>query len=84
MPIYDIKHKETGEIKEVMKSISAMETFLKENPDWNIHIAQSASLGDPTRLTATKKVDGGFNDVITKIHHRTAGSALDRTSNYVR
>jgi hypothetical protein len=86
MPLYDIRNTKTGEIKEVMKSIAKMQDYLKENPDFVIHIGQSPNLCDPTRLTATTscKPDGSFKDLVSHIHRKTPGSVLDKTSNYVR
>ena len=86
MPIYDIKNKATGEIKEVMKSISKMDEFLKENTDWYIYIGNGVNIGNPTLMTATKtcKPDGAFKDLVSHIHRKTPGSVLDKTSTLVR
>ena len=35
MPIYPLKHKETGETKELTMSLSEYEKLKDENPDWD-------------------------------------------------
>ena len=80
MPTYNFQHRETGEIIEKIISMSAREQFLKDNPEYTQIILQAPPLGDPTKLTATRKFDGGFTDVLKKIHERTPGSQLDKTS----
>jgi len=43
-------------------------------------ILTSPSLGDPTKLTATRKMDSGFKEVLQRIHEKTPGSELNQTS----
>ena len=80
MPTYNFQHKETGEVIEKIISMSAREQFLKDNPEYKQIILQAPPLGDPTKLSSTRKFDGGFKDVLQKIHERTPGSQLDKTS----
>jgi len=80
MPLYDFKNKETGEIVELCMSYSSKQQYLIDNPHIESIILTSPSLGDPTKLTATRKMDTGFKDVLQRIHARTPGSQLDQTS----
>lgn len=80
MPLYDFKNKETGEIVEMSMSYSSKQQYLIDNPHIESIILISPSLGDPTKLTATRKFDAGFKDVLQKIHNKTPGSQLDKTS----
>ena len=80
MPTYNFQHKETGEVIEKIISISGREQFLKDNPEYKQVILQAPPLGDPTKLSSTRKFDGGFKDVLQKIHEKTPGSQLDKTS----
>ena len=80
MPTYNFQHKETGEVIEKIISMSAREQFLKDNPEYKQVILQAPPLGDPTKLSSTRKFDGGFKDVLQKIHEKTPGSQLDKTS----
>ena len=35
MPTYPVKHKETGEVKEVRMSITEWDQWKEDNPDWD-------------------------------------------------
>jgi len=80
MPIYDFRNKETGEVIEKTISYNAKLEYLTQNPHMESVILTSPSLGDPTKLTATRKFDTGFKDVLQKIHEKTPGSQLDKSS----
>ena len=80
MPTYNFQHKETDEVIEKIISISGREQFLKDNPEYKQIILQAPPLGDPTKLSSTRKFDTGFGEVLQKIHERTPGSQLDKTS----
>jgi len=80
MPLYDFKNKETGQIVEISMSYGSKQQYLLDNPHMESIILTSPSLGDPTKLTATRKFDTGFKDVLDKIHSKTPGSQLDQTS----
>lgn len=80
MPTYNFKHKETDEVIEKIFSISNLDSFLKENPVWEQVILYAPNAVDPTKLSATKKYDGGFKEVLSKIHERNPGSVLNTTS----
>lgn len=75
MPTYDFVNNQTGERFSRFMKNSEREQFLADNP----HIQQSVgapALGDPVRLGIRK--DGGFKEVLQKIHSRTPGSRLNR------
>lgn len=80
MPLYDFRNKKTGEIVEMSMSYGSKQQYLIDNPHIESIILTSPSLGDPTKLTATRKFDTGFKDVLQKIHEKTPGSQLDKTS----
>jgi len=78
MPLYDFKNKDTGETFEKMMSISAKEEYLKENP--NIEpVLGTNMLIDPFRL-GIRKSDAGFKEVLQRIHEKTPGSQLNKTT----
>jgi hypothetical protein len=79
MPTYDFINSETGEVFEKVMKIADREEYLKENPTIKPHFGQAPSIGDPIRL-GVKKVDTGFKEVLQKIHARSPGSQLDKTT----
>jgi hypothetical protein len=82
MPTYSFRNKETGEVTEQFMSISAREEYLKENPHLESMITGAPMVCDPVRVGA-RKMDGGFREVLQKIHSRTPGSQLNtKASNY--
>jgi hypothetical protein len=46
-------------------SISAREEYLKDNPQYEIVIAEAPLIGDPIRL-GLRKPDNGFREVLAK------------------
>ena len=78
MPTYEFRNKNTGEIiEEFFKGWEAKDEFLTQNP----HLEQTmtkapAFVGDHV----IAKKDSGFKEVLQKIHERTPGSQLDKTS----
>lgn len=66
MPTYTFRDNTNGEVFDKLMKWSDREIFLKENP--NIEpLVGAPSLGDPVRL-GIRKTDGGFNEVLSKIH----------------
>lgn len=64
MPFYDFKNTKTEEkLENQMMSISTMEQFLVDNPDWIIQLTGSIPIGDPVRM-GMKKPDEGFRDLL--------------------
>ena len=80
MPLYDFRNKETGQVTEMSMSYGSKQQYLIDNPHMESVILTSPSLGDPTKLTATRKMDSGFKEVLQKIHDKTPGSTLNTHS----
>jgi hypothetical protein len=70
MPTYTFKNKETGETFDQFMSMNAREEYLKDNPQLEPVIGVVATIRD------TPKQDGGFREVLQKIHERAPGSIL--------
>lgn len=79
MPTYVFRNKETGEQFEKIMRISELDTFRAENPQLET-VIQAVAFGDPTKLSSTRKFDTGFKEVLQRIHEKTPGSQLDKSS----
>ena len=79
MPTYVFRNKETGEQFEQIMKMSELDSFRAENPQLET-VIQAVALGDPTKLTSSRKFDSGFKEVLQKIHERSPGSELNKTS----
>jgi hypothetical protein len=79
MPTYVFRNKETGEQFEKIMKISELDTFRQENPQLET-VIQSVAFGDPTKMTSTRKFDTGFKEVLQRIHEKTPGSQLNKSS----
>jgi hypothetical protein len=79
MPTYVFRNKETGEQFEKIMKISELDTFRNENPQLET-VIQSVAFGDPTKMTSTRKFDTGFKEVLQRIHEKTPGSQLQKSS----
>ena len=79
MPTYVFRNKETGEQFEQVMKMSELDPFRAENPHLET-VIQSVAFGDPTKLSTTRKFDSGFKEVLQKIHDRSPGSELNKTS----
>lgn len=79
MPTYDFVNKDTGEVFEKSMKIAEREQYLIDNPNIVPHYGSAPAIGDPIRL-GVKKVDNGFKEVLQKIHKRSPGSQLDKTT----
>jgi hypothetical protein len=79
MPTYVFRNKETGEQFEKIMKISELDNFRNENPQLET-VIQSVSFGDPTKMTSTRKFDTGFKEVLQRIHEKTPGSQLQKSS----
>jgi hypothetical protein len=77
MPTYDFKNKETGEIFTKIMSMSAMDDFMKDNPDVERYYASAPAAVDPTRIGGVRKPDEGFRDVLKNIHSKHRGSKIN-------
>ena len=80
MPLYEFRNKETGEVIEKFMSVSSREEFLKENPNVEPVISGGNAFIDPVRL-GVRKPDQGFKEVLQRIHEKTPGSQLNKTTN---
>ena len=80
MPTYKFRNVETGEVIEEFMSISKLDTFRVENPHLET-IIQAPMICDPVRV-GVRKMDTGFKEVLQKIHERTPGSQLNKTSSH--
>ena len=79
MPTYVFRNKETGEQFEKIMKISELDNYRNENPQLET-VIQSVAFGDPTKLTSTRKFDTGFKEVLQRIHEKTPGSQLNKSS----
>jgi hypothetical protein len=79
MPTYVFRNKETGEQFEQIMKISELDPFRAENPQLET-VIQAVAFGDPTKLSSSRKFDSGFKEVLQKIHERSPGSELNKTS----
>jgi hypothetical protein len=79
MPTYTFRNKETGEQFDQYMGISAREEFLTQNPNLETIITQAPAMGDSVRL-GVHKSDNGFKEVLQRIHEKTPGSQLNKTT----
>lgn len=79
MPTYVFRNIETGEQFEKILKMSELDSFRAENPQLET-VIQAVAFGDPTKLTSSRKFDSGFKEVLQKIHERSPGSELNKTS----
>ncbi len=68
MPTYPVKHKETGEEKELSMSMKDYDTWRKENPDWDKDWSKGAAgVGEVGEWSdKLQKSHPGWNDVLRK------------------
>ena len=68
MPTYPVKHKESGEQKELSMTMKAYDEWRKENPDWDKDwSAGVAGVGEVGEFQdKLKKSHPGWNDVLYK------------------
>ena len=79
MPTYVFRNKETGEQFEKIMRIAELDTFREANPQLET-VIQAVAFGDPTKLSSTRKFDTGFKEVLQRIHEKTPGSQLEKSS----
>lgn len=79
MPTYVFRDKETNEQFEKIMKISELDKFREENPKLET-VIQAVVFGDPTKLTSSRKFDTGFKEVLQRIHEKTPGSELNKSS----
>jgi hypothetical protein len=79
MPTYSFRNKDTGEIFDKVMRIADRDEFLTQNPNLeSIITGAPAFTGD--HISVVRKYDTGFKEVLQKIHERTPGSELNKTS----
>lgn len=71
-PVYDVRDKNTGEITEMMMSISQWETFKKENPDKEQYFSDMRFV-DSVRLGIKKPPKDFTEGVIERIKRNNPG-----------
>jgi len=81
MPTYNFKNKETGEISERIMKMSELDTYKESNPDLEQYIessmvVRSINMGEGL----LKGNNSNFKEVLSRIHARTPGSCLDKTT----
>lgn len=77
MPTYEFRNIETGEVTEHIMRIAEREQFLLDNPHLHQTITSApAFAGDHITI----KKDTGFKEVLQRIHEKTPGSQLDKSS----
>lgn len=79
MPTYTFKNKETGELIDVVMKIAELDPYREANPHLETVIG-APMFGDPTKLSASRKYDSGFKEVLQRIHEKTPGSQLNKSS----
>lgn len=75
MPTYTFRNTNNDEIFDELMKWSDREKYLKENPHLEPYIGSAPSIGDPVRL-GVRRPDGGFNEVLSKIHANNYKSNL--------
>ena len=79
MPTYNFRDKKTGEEFEVHMRISELDEYKENNPHLEQFLTGAPQLN--FRGVGTRSVtDSGFKEVLQKIHERTPGSELNKTS----
>jgi hypothetical protein len=78
MPTYVFQNKETGEVFEQVMKIAELDSFRDSNPHLET-IIHAPAFCDPVRVGA-RKMDTGFKEVLQRIHEKTPGSQLDKSS----
>lgn len=79
MPTYSFRNKQTGEIFDQVMRIAEREEFLEKNPHLETVITGApAFTGD--HISVVKKHDTGFKEVLQRIHEKTPGSQLNKSS----
>ena len=83
MPTYPIKHKETGEKKELSMTMKEYDTWRKENPDWDkdwqAGCAGVGEIGDMTKKGEANSA--GWNEILDRAS-RQPGSNVRKNRDY--
>ena len=82
MAIYTFRNTETDEIFEVNIRMSDYDQYKIDNPTHERYHASAPAFADSVRI-GVKKTDNGFKEVLQRIHEKTAGSQLNKTTNQI-
>lgn len=84
MPTYIFKNTETGEIFEKVLKMSELDDYKTKHPTHQRHYDSDniPAMADPVRV-GVRKPDSGFKEVLQKIHEKTPGSTLNRSSSQI-
>lgn len=78
MPTYIFRNTNTDEQTTRIMKISDREQFLADNPHI-VPVLTAPTMIDPVRL-GVRRHDNGFKEVLQKVHEKTVGSALNKTT----
>lgn len=84
MSTYVFKNTETGEIFEKVLKMSELDNYKVQHPTHQRHYDSDniPAFADPVRV-GVRKPDSGFKEVLQKIHEKTPGSTLNRSSSQI-
>lgn len=75
MPIYEFKHKKTGQIHEELFSYKDREKYLKDHPEME-GVLNGGHFGDPIRM-GIKKPDQSWRDYLKAVKKANPGSKIN-------
>jgi hypothetical protein len=75
MPTYHFENRVTRELHDDFMSISEMEKWMEQNPDWEPVMQPTVAL-DPMRM-GIKKPDARFTDLLKGMKKAYKGSTID-------
>ena len=80
LPIYNVKNKKTGEVKEIFCSYDEKKKYLKDNPDWVSELS-APKIGEAGILSGTnsRKHATGFRDVLERVKTKKLDSCSTDT-----
>jgi len=78
MPTYTFRDINTGNVTEHVMRISELDSFREQNPNLE-KLIDAPMICDPVRVGA-RKMDTGFKEVLQRIHEKTPGSELNKSS----
>lgn len=76
MPIYSMQNQETEEIFEVVMPYADLASYLEQNPTIKQIFNKFPGHADPHRM-GLKKVDDGFNDLLSRIKRNNLHSTIE-------
>ena len=78
MPTYTFKHKQTGEIKEVVLRMSERDSFEAQNPDYERVFLEPSTLADPASLGIQKPPSDFQKYIVGGIQKRNPGASKSK------